>query len=98
MISKITIIYIALTYLAVINIFALIMTYADKRKAVNNKWRISEKALLLTAFLGGSLFEYLTMILIHHKTRHPKFMIGLPLIMFLQIVLIVFLSYKLILC
>ena len=46
---------------------------------------VSEKALLLFALFGGSPAEYLTMRLIRHKTLHKKFMVGLPIMMFLQL-------------
>jgi uncharacterized membrane protein YsdA (DUF1294 family) len=35
--------------------------------------------------LGGSVFMYLTMLVIRHKTQHKKFMIGIPVIIFLQL-------------
>ncbi len=38
-----------------INIAAFALFGADKRKAKRNAWRISEKALFLSAVLGGSL-------------------------------------------
>lgn len=90
MISQTEILYTALAYLAIINIVSSFVTLADKRRAVKEKWRISEKTLIILAVLGGSFLEYGTMILIRHKTQHPKFMIGLPLIIFFQIILIAF--------
>lgn len=81
-------------YLLIINIFTVIMTIADKRRSVKGKWRIPESTLIILAIMGGAIFEYITMNVIRHKTRHPKFMIGLPLIIFLQIVITVFIIYK----
>ena len=67
-------------YLIIINIFAVIITIADKIKAARHSWRISEAALLVISALGGGTGMYLTMLIIRHKTRKIKFMLGIPLI------------------
>lgn len=81
-------------YLTVINIAAIIMTIADKKRAVRGKWRISEFSLMLLGFLGGAAGEFITMKKIHHKTKHAKFMIGLPLEIFFHIVILILIIYK----
>ena len=78
-----------LIYLAGISLVTAIVTAIDKYKAKKGAFRISEATLFILAFLGGSLGEYLTMKAIRHKTRHKRFMIGLPLIMILQLVAII---------
>jgi len=40
-------------YLAMINIVAYILMWADKIKALSHTWRISEKTLWKLAILGG---------------------------------------------
>ena len=75
-----------LVYLILINALALVLMLADKRKAQKNCWRIPEKVLMTVAILGGSLGAILGMRLFRHKTLHPKFSIGLPLIFSLQAV------------
>lgn len=65
-------------YLIIINIAAWIMYGLDKWKAKSGAWRISERTLLLTALAGGSVGALAGMLLFHHKTRKPKFMIGVP--------------------
>lgn len=72
------------TCLAVLSLAAVIVTVVDKLAAVRHRRRVSEQALLTVAAFGGSLAMYLTMLVIRHKTKHPQFMIGLPLIMLLQ--------------
>lgn len=72
-------------YLIIINIFAIFMTVHDKIAAIGGKWRVKERTLLLIAVLGGSPAMLLTMLLIRHKTRKPKFMVGIPLIIVLQL-------------
>lgn len=78
-----------LIYFALISIFAIIITIADKRNAIKGKRRISEDFLLTTGLIGGALAEYITMKTIHHKTKHKKFMIGLPIEFILQITAVI---------
>ena len=76
---------IALCYAAVISLVTVIVTVYDKIAAKKRpKHRIRENTLLLLAVLGGGPAEYLTMLLIRHKTRHKKFMVGLPVIILLE--------------
>ena len=78
-----------LIYFVAISLITSIITFYDKKAAKNwTKHRVPEKLLFLLAILGGSLAEYLTMLKIRHKTKHKRFMIGLPLIMVLQVVII----------
>lgn len=77
-------------YLILISIVACAMTIIDKICAIKNQRRISERALIIAAFLGGAISEYITMQLIRHKTQHKKFMIGLPAIFLAQLTAAVF--------
>lgn len=78
-----------LLYLVIINAAALLLMLADKRRARKNLWRIPERTLLLSAALGGSLGSLAGMYLFRHKTLHPKFTIGVPLILAAQVILAV---------
>lgn len=80
-------------YLALINAAGLALMRADKKKAQKGAWRISENTLMTVAILGGSIGAILGMKLFRHKTRHPKFYIGLPVILALQILLVIWLKY-----
>lgn len=82
-----------LVYLLTINILAIFLTTYDKiaSKKFRRK-RIRENVLLLVGSLGASLSMYLTMHIIHHKTKHKKFMLGLPLIIIIHSV-IIYLTY-----
>ncbi len=71
-------------YLIIMNFAATAATISDKRRAKRHLWRIPESRLLLLAALGGSPFMLLTMLLIQHKTKHAKFMVGIPAIMIVQ--------------
>lgn len=65
-------------YFCVISFVAVIMTLADKRAAKKGAWRIPEATLMTVGLFGGALAMYITMRAIRHKTRHMKFMVGLP--------------------
>ena len=75
-----------IVYLLLINIAAFALFGADKRKARRGDWRISEKALFLSAVLGGSLGAMIGMRVFHHKTKHWYFVFGIPAILVLQII------------
>lgn len=78
-----------LIYFAVISVITSIVTVYDKRAAKKRtKHRVPEKILFLLAILGGSVAEFLTMLKIRHKTKHKRFMIGLPVIMVMQVVIL----------
>lgn len=65
------------------------MTMYDKLAAQAGKRRIPEKTLMTVGFFGGAIGMYVTMQLIRHKTKHKKFMVGLPLMIILHIAIIV---------
>ena len=76
-----------LIYFVAISLITNIVTAYDKKAAKKcSKHRVPEKILFLLAILGGSLAEYLTMLKIRHKTKHKRFMIGLPIIILLQVI------------
>ena len=79
---------------AVISAIAVILTVYDKAAAKAGLWRIPEKILMLTGFLGGATAMYAVMQLIRHKTKHKKFMVGLPVFIILHIALILFCFYR----
>ena len=67
---------------------AVYITIYDKMAAIRHKRRIRESTLLMVSVFGGSVFMLLTMLLIRHKTRHHKFMYGIPLIIIIELILI----------
>lgn len=78
-----------LIFFGVMSFAAFALTMYDKLAAQHHRRRISEKALMTVGFFGGAIGMYLTMHLIRHKTKHKKFMIGLPLFILLHLALIV---------
>ena len=78
-----------LSYLLVISIIAICVTFYDKWAAKKRpKHRTPENTLLMISALGGSVAMMLTMLAIRHKTKHIKFMLGIPLIMVAQAAII----------
>lgn len=75
---------ILIVYLVIINITAFIAFGMDKRKAKKGRWRIPERTLMMLAVLGGTLGALLGMYGFRHKTRHLKFVLGVPLILAVQ--------------
>jgi uncharacterized membrane protein YsdA (DUF1294 family) len=80
-------IHILIIYLVVINIVTFITYGIDKRKAIKKLWRIPEATLILLAAVGGSIGALLGMLFFHHKTKHRKFTIGVPVILALQLII-----------
>ena len=76
-------------YLLVINLIAFLAMLIDKRKAQKGRWRIKESTLLILALIGGSIGAISGMYTFHHKTQKPRFYIGFPVIIILQILLII---------
>ncbi len=81
-------------YLAAVSILSCIVTVHDKISAKKGKRRVPEKILFLLAAVGGSATMYITMLIIRHKTRHKRFMIGLPAIFILQCFLLILVTQK----
>ena len=76
--------------LIIINLITFLLYGIDKLKAKKGKWRISEDTLLLLAVIGGSIGAWLGIKIWHHKTLHKKFKYGIPLIIFAQIVVAIY--------
>ena len=78
---------ILLIYIAIISLISVIVCVYDKKisKKKRVELRSPEKVLLILSALGGSVAMFITMLLIRHKTKHFKFMVGIPVIIILQI-------------
>ena len=79
-----------IAYIAIISLVSVIVCIYDKKISKKNRveLRTPEKTLLILSALGGSIAMYITMLTIRHKTKHVKFMLGIPVIMALQAVLV----------
>ncbi len=77
--------YLLWVYLGIVNVAGFILPAVDKRRAKKDRWRIRESTLFLISALGGSVAMYISMRLFPPKTKHKRFMIGIPVIIVLQL-------------
>ena len=61
--------------------------YSDKKKAIKKAWRTPETVIFAIAALGGSLGVWIGMYTFRHKTKHYRFVIGVPAILIIEIYL-----------
>ena len=76
-------------YLLCVNLLGFIHFFVDKQKAKRQSWRTPEATLFTIAIFGGSIGCLLGMFIFHHKTAKPKFYIGMPVILGIQILLVI---------
>lgn len=79
-----------LAYIVIINIITFLAFAYDKHRAKNDGWRIKNFFLLGLSFIGGSLGGLLGMKLIRHKTKKSYYRMGLPLMVLMQILILVY--------
>lgn len=77
-------------YVTIMNILGILAMGIDKQKARMHRWRIPEKILFLVSLLGGSAGTWAGMYLFRHKTKHWYFVVGMPLILICQVLVITF--------
>lgn len=77
-----------LLYFLFISAISAFLTVYDKHASKCRGKRIRERTLMFCALIFGSLSMYITMVSIRHKTRHLKFMLGLPLLIIFNVVLV----------
>lgn len=58
--------------------------YSDKKKAIKKAWRTPEAVIFTIAALGGSLGVWIGMYTFRHKTKHYRFVIGVPVILLIE--------------
>lgn len=73
-----------------INLIGFLLMYIDKKRAKEDKFRIKESTLFLVAILFGSLGILAGMYKFRHKTLHKKFTIGIPLIIAIQVIFVIY--------
>ena len=84
-----------IAYLAIISLISIVVCIYDKKISKKNRveLRIPEKTLLILSALGGSVAMFATMLLVRHKTKHVKFMLGIPVIILIQAAALFALAY-----
>ena len=76
---------IIMIYLELVNLAAFALMGIDKLRAKQGRRRIPERALILSAVLGGGIGALAGMYLFRHKTRKQKFTVCIPAILAMQI-------------
>lgn len=79
-----------LSYFIIVNLIGFFVMGLDKKRAIKHAFRIPEATLFTIALIGGSLGSIAGMYFFHHKTRHWYFVYGMPLILILQLLLLIF--------
>lgn len=79
-----------LAYIVVINLITFLAFAYDKYRAKKDGWRIKNFFLLGLSFLGGSLGGLLGMKLIRHKSKKSYYRLGLPLMVLMQVLILVY--------
>lgn len=80
--------HILTAYLIFIAVVSVSVTIYDKIAAKKSKQRVPENTLMILGLMGGAAPMLITMLIIRHKTRHLKFMLGLPLEIILHLAVI----------
>ncbi len=80
-------------FLIGVNAMAFILMGIDKQKAIRHKYRIPERTFWGLAILGGAVGALLGMKRYRHKTKHRSFVLGMPTLIVIHIILIVYLTY-----
>ncbi|MDW7650044.1 MAG: DUF1294 domain-containing protein [Bacillota bacterium] len=78
----------------IFNVFTFVLMAYDKRISPGNKRRIPERLMIILAVLGGSAGVWFGMKVFRHKTKHPRFAYGIPLIIALQVLLLLYVSLR----
>ncbi len=81
-------------YILALSLLTFILYGTDKWRAAHGRWRISEKALLLSSLLGGAVGGFLAMQLFRHKTKHWYFTAVNLFAIFLHLALLFFIYTK----
>lgn len=81
-------------YLLCISIVTFFVYGMDKWKAKKRQYRIPEKTLLILAVIGGGVGALIGMCFFRHKIKKPKFYLGVPAILLMQILILVFIGIK----
>ena len=81
----------SLVYLCLINIITFIVFTLDKINAILGHWRFKIVTLLSLCFIGGTIGGLLSMYMFKHKTNVNYFTWGIPIIITMHIVTMIFL-------
>lgn len=80
------VVFVLIIYFLLVNLLGFYAMYNDKLRAKKRAFRIPEATLFAIAIIGGAIGCIAGMYTFRHKTKHWRFVYGLPLILLLQIV------------
>lgn len=80
-----------LIYLGFINLLSFLAFGFDKNRANKDKWRLKNGLLLGLSFIGGAFGGLIGMKVFRNKTKKSYYKMGLPLMVLMQVLLLVFL-------
>lgn len=75
----------ALYWCAAWSVAAFAVCGWDKRCARKGRWRVPERVLWLLSAIGGAAGMLAGMGVFHHKTKHPAFICGVPLLLIVHL-------------
>lgn len=75
-------------YLIIINLVTFAVFGIDKFNAIHHRSRIRVSTLFRLSLIGGSIGGLAAMYLFRHKTQKLNFTLGIPLILFVQIIIL----------
>jgi uncharacterized membrane protein YsdA (DUF1294 family) len=81
-------------YFPLINLVAFSIIGIDKRLAIQQKRRISERNLLFSSAIGGTIGSGLAMLIFRHKTSKMSFLWKFFIIGIIQVFLVYFYVIK----
>ncbi len=87
------VIFILALYVIIVNTAGFAAMGIDKTRARRKEFRIPESTLFLLAIIGGSIGSIAGMYVFRHKTKHWYFVYGMPAILILQILAVVYLIF-----
>lgn len=79
-----------LIYILGVNGSTFFLMGRDKRKSRKQQYRIPERTFWMLSILGGSIGSYCGMKVFRHKTKHRAFLVGMPLLITLQLIGIIY--------
>lgn len=77
-------------YLLIINVIGFLVMGIDKKRAKMMEWRIPEKTFFLITLFGGGIGTITGMYTFRHKTRKKYFTIGLPTILIIEVICVIY--------
>ena len=80
-------------YFVIVNVVGFLATGIDTWKAKKDLWRTPEGTLMLICLAGGGIGTIAGMYTFRHKTKKPKFTIGMPTILIAEIVFLIYFEF-----